>query len=274
MFDAFAKQGQTSMHLGQFDAARHHLEHALAMPLPADDPTRVREAPRVLGYLAWVQWYLGHADAALATAQQALALLSSSTSPHTAAFVLGFAGWVHGFRDEPASMHQLAQRQALLAEEHGLAYWGSWSRMLLGLAQARLALREPAAQAPFELYRPSPAEPGACQRGLQVAAAAIAEFEAAGARVGVSHFLCELADVQFAAGEPAQAQANAQRSLTLLQDTGNAYHAADTWRVLGRLALAQGDTRAARTAFDQARQTAQHQAAKALGLRVELTLAA
>ena len=64
LFDAFAKLGQTGLHRGELVSARADLEQALSLSSGASDPTRVRDAPRVAAYLAWVLWHTGHATQA------------------------------------------------------------------------------------------------------------------------------------------------------------------------------------------------------------------
>ncbi|MFN0186962.1 MAG: AAA family ATPase [Aquabacterium sp.] len=255
-FDAFAKLGQTAMHRGDFAASRRHLEHALALPLPVDDPMRERESPRVLAYLAWVLWYAGFADQALRRADEALALAAQARSPHSSAFALGFVGWLHVFRGDAARMRPLALQQATLALEHGLVYWKVWSDMLLGLAAG--------------------IEGGsslAAARGCEDMAAALEAFSRQDAEVGVSHFLCELAAAQLACGNLDGARAAVAQSAAMLDGNGNTYHAADTLRLQGEVARAAGDAAQAQAFFESALRQARLQRAPALELRAAMSLA-
>jgi hypothetical protein len=80
--------------------------------------------------------------------------------------------------------------------------------------------------------------------GLRRMHGAIDRFESMGARVGVSHFLCQLAEAELLAGRVKAAKATIGRSAKLLALHANAYHAADTARIQGLVAQAEGDTAA------------------------------
>ncbi len=254
-FDAFAKLGQTAMHRGDLRSARAHLEHALALPLPAEDGTRQREAPRVLAYLAWVLWYAGEPGLARQRAEQALASARAAGSAHSTAFALGFVGWLHDFLGEAQHMRALAAQQAALSAEHDLLYWRVWSDMLLALAEARLAGSTHSA--------------AACAR-MQ---AALQAFAAQGAEVGVSHFFSALAEAEMSAGRMERARAALAESAALLARNGNAYHAAETRRLQGELARTGGDLHAARRHFEAAAEQARAQGALALAERARRSLA-
>jgi DNA-binding winged helix-turn-helix (wHTH) protein len=249
-FDAFAKLGQTSMHRGEFIAARQHLSYTLALPLADDDPARLREAPRVAAYLAWVLWYGGDADAALAQADAAWSLAQRADNAHTQAFVLGFNGWLHHFRGEYEHMAALAAQQAVLAAEHGLVYWRIWSDCLLGLAEAHAG------------------HPGGCAQTH----AAIDEFLALEADVGVSHFLSAVAERELAAGALDEAGQSLARATALLARNRNAYHAAETMHLEGVLAQARGEQPTAHRLFADAADLARRQGATMLHVRASAAL--
>ena len=247
-FDAEAKLGQTCMHRGQFAAARTHLEQALQQ-VPAG--AAAREAPRVAGYLSWVLWHTGRPDQALAAAGRALSLAEQGMSPHSSAFAWGFVAWLHAFRGEWARVRALAKAQAQASEEHGLVYWRAWSALLLGLADA---------------------EDGEAERGLAASADALGAFAAIGAEVGLAHFHGAYAEACLAHGRTDAARAALTVSEQLLARNGNAYHAAETLRLRGELARADGGG-GARRWFEQALALAQRQGAQALVLRALTSLA-
>jgi len=247
-FDAEAKLGQTCMHRGQFEAARTHLEQALQQ-VPAG--AAAREAPRVAGYLSWVLWHTGRPDQALSAAGRALSLAEQGMSPHSSAFAWGFVAWLHAFRGEWARVRALAMAQAQASEEHGLVYWRAWSALLLGLADA---------------------EDGKAERGLAASADALGAFAAIGAEVGLAHFHGAYAGACLAHGRTDAARAALTVSEQLLARNGNAYHAAETLRLRGELARAEGSG-GARRWFEQALALAQRQGAQALVLRALTSLA-
>lgn len=244
-FDAHAKLGQTALHLGQFNAAREHLAAALALLQPG---AVAREAPRVAGYQSWVLWHLGQPDQALACGRQALALAAAVPSPHSAAFAMGFVAWLHAFRGEWAQVRELALAQAQASQEHGLVYWAAWSRLLLGLANESSAA------------------------GLPEAAAALADFAAMGAEVGLAHFHAAYAQACLANGRLADAAAALDTSAQLQARNGNSYHAAEALRLRGELARAAGSADAGHW-LRQALVLARQQGAQALVLRALTSLA-
>jgi DNA-binding winged helix-turn-helix (wHTH) protein/tetratricopeptide (TPR) repeat protein len=245
--DAFAKLGQTMLHRGAFTAARTHLEIALMRAGDVLDASRLRETPRAAGYLAWVLWYTGDPDRARARADEALALARRAGSPHTTAFALGFVGWLHAFLGETDALRRCADAQAAIAAEHDLVYWAVWSDLLGGLADARS---------------------GAAAAGCARLRAALARFEAIGARVGLSHFHSALAEVELDLGDHAAAQRSLAAAEGLLEATGNGYHAAETLRLSARLAAAQGDAGSARTLREAALVRARAQGARAIEARI------
>lgn len=255
-FDAFAKLGQTCMHRGEFAAARRHLEYALSLPVSADDPTRQRELPRVVAYLAWVLWFTGHPAQALARADEALAQATAAAGPHSTAFVLGFVGWVHQFRGEIGRTRALAQQQRQLGDEHGLVYWRVWSDLLQGVA---------------DVHDGDPA------RGRNGIRQAVEAFWAMGAGIGTAHFLCPLADAEMSAGRWGAAREALEQAAGLLARHHNDYAAPEVDRLLGELALAEstgaaGDAEA-ECHFGAALARARQQDSRALELRAATSLA-
>lgn len=251
-FDAFAKQGQTSLHRGEFGAARAQLEHALALPLEDDDATRLRESPRVTAYLGWVLWIGGERQSARARADEAVAIARRAGSAHSIAFALGFSGWLHAFDDDWPGVVRAACQQAEVADEHGLRYWQVWSEGLLGLAAAHVG-----------------AGVGAAEAGCLRLARAIDDFLDMGAAVGVPHFLDALADAWLANGKLQQAEEALVRAAALQDHTGNRYHAAEHHRLQGRLRAALHDVDGAARSYAAAATLAREQQAWTFLLRAQ-----
>ena len=217
--------------------------------MPLTVAAAAREAPRVAGYLAWVLWYTGRADQAVASAARALDLARVAGNPHSSAFALGFVGFLHLFRGEWERVDEAARAQAALATEHDLAYWLAWSELLRGLATA--AGRNDAA-------------------GLATLRKAVGAFASTGAVVGLSHFQCEHAQACLLHGQLEYARRVLDDARELLARTGNAYHAAEVDRLQGEWALAAGGERQlddARHCFERAAALARRQGALALELR-------
>jgi DNA-binding winged helix-turn-helix (wHTH) protein/tetratricopeptide (TPR) repeat protein len=258
-FDAHAKLGETFMHLGRFADARDHLERALALPLAADDPARLREAPRVLAYLSWVLWYTGDPTQACACGEQALVQQRDATRAHTRAFVCGFLAFLFMFLDDKPRARELAGQQLRVSVEHDLNYWRIWSELTCDLLEMDTVGD---AQPPLRLAR--------LHR-------AVAEFGAMSAQVGVPHFLCLVGAAELAAGHPEQARLALSSGLALSARTGNAYSDAELLRLQGEAALADADDanawQRAAVHFDAAAQRAHEQGARILELRATISRA-
>ena len=248
VFDALAKLGHTELHAGQFVAARAHLEAALAMS-DAGMAYR-REAPRLLAYLSWVLWYLGEPDGALACSERSLQAIGADTSVHGHALLLGHAGWVHWLRGEVDEAAGLGRRLCALSIEHGLAYWRVWGEFLVGLAGT---------------------EQGDVDAGKEAMRAATEAMLAMGTAVGITSWMYLLAEAELASGRPEAARAALARSSDLRACASRARNAADTVRVEGELALAEGGPGGAELAADcfaESVAIARSQGARSLELRV------
>ncbi len=252
-FDAHAKLGETFMHLGRFVDARHHLECALALPLSAADPARLREAPRVLAYLSWVLWYTGYPAQARACGEQALAQGRDATRAHTHAFVCGFVAFLFMFLDDKPRARALAEQQLRVSVEHDLNYWRVWSEMTSDLLEMDIVCD---ARPEFRLARLHQS---------------VAAFDAMSAQVGVPHFLGLVGASELAAGRPAQSRAAVCAGLAMSAQTGNAYSDAELMRLQGDVVLAEGDDaqswQRAAAHFDAAGLRAREQGARMLELR-------
>ena len=257
VFDAHAKLGETCLHRGDFAGAGNHLRHALSLPISADDPTRSREAPRVVAYLSWVLWHTGVPTQALARGDEALNLAARTASAHTRAFVLGFVSWLHAFCGDNEAALDLARRQHVLCVEHGLVYWRAWSEFTQGLVKSRQ---------------------GDARAGADAMAAALAAMRDTRADVGITHFQCLLAEAELEAGRPERALAALEAAAELEARTGTAYAAAETARLFGEVARAEtGDAiatgRHAQERFASALDIARRQRSRAYELRAAVSLA-
>ena len=254
LFDAHAKLGQTHLHRGDFIAARAQLEQALALADGAEDSTRLRDAPRVLIYLAWVLWHVGETKEALARADEAMTLSRRADSPHTSAFALGYASLLHVFVGDMAVALDLARRQTELSREHDLVYW----RVMGEFTQALIA-----------------AHGGEIEAGSAAMSEAVAAMRSTGAEVGVWYLLCLQAEAEIGAGRVERAR-SALVGCVLGERPGR--NGAEIGRLRGELALLEGNDAATRERavghFEAARALAQRQSAKAFELRASLSLAA
>ena len=254
-FDAHAKLGQTCMHQGNFRSARIHLEQALALPLPATDSLRQREAPRVVAYLALVLGFTGQPAQAVARCEEALVLAGQVVSPHSKAYTLGFVCAVHLLHGETAQALDLSRQQLALSVEHGLPFWRIWSEF----SQGALASQQ-----------------GEHDRGIDAMAKAIAAFGAMDAELGVTHFLCTYAQACLAAGRLVTARQALEASINMAARNGNAFVTAEASRLMGEITLVEGATAVAHGValahFERALELARQQGARAFELRAAISL--
>ena len=213
LLQAHAKLGQTSFHLGELVMARAYFENALAI----SDDMPDEERARVAGYLAWTLWYLGFPDAALRMAGETLQLARTLKGHYGLVFALGFAGWIHSFRGELPEAQALVDEQFEMSSEYGLPFWITWSSCLKGLIQSKR---------------------GDYEAGLVRMQASVKGYRATGARIGLVHFLTELAETALAAGDYGLGLATVEEARAICAETGNRYHAADVHRVQGELLIA------------------------------------
>ena len=248
LLQAHAKLGQTAFHLGELAMARAYLENAAA--ISADMPDE--ERARVAGYLAWTLWYLGFPDAAFRMGQETLQLGRALKGHYGLVFALGFAGWVHAFRGELPEAQALVDEQFEMSSEYGLPFWITWSSCLKGLIQSKH---------------------GDYEAGLARMQQSVVGYRATGARIGLVHFLTELAETATAAGDYRLGLATIEEAREICAKTGNRYHAADTHRVQGELLIAANRAEEGELRLLHSLNVARSHGARSLELRTLISLA-
>ncbi|MEO8080622.1 MAG: AAA family ATPase [Caldimonas sp.] len=253
--DAHAKLGQTCVHLGDLASAGFYLERSLSASLAAGDPARLREAPRVAIFLAWVHWYRGQPDRALRQADEALAIAERAGSPHSMAFATGYASQLHYLCGDVARDRANALQLRALSAEHGLAFWRQLADFSLGAVRVH---------------------DGDAIGGVESMQRAIDEIRADGGLVGVPYLLCRLAEAELAGNRVGAASASLAEGTRLIAATANALHAAEAARLAGQVALAGRDAARRQTAeghFESALAVARRQGSRSLELRAATSLA-
>jgi DNA-binding winged helix-turn-helix (wHTH) protein/tetratricopeptide (TPR) repeat protein len=248
LLQAYAKLGQTSFHLGELAMARAYFENALA--ISADMPDE--ERARVAGYLAWTLWYLGFPDAACRMGHESLQLARALKGHYGLVFALGFAGWVHSFRGELPEAEALVDEGFEMSSEYGLPFWITWSSCLKGLIQSKR---------------------GDYEAGLARMQQSVVGYRATGARIGLVHFMTELAETAMAAGDYGLGLATIEEAREICANTGNRYHAADTHRVQGELLIAANRAEEGELRLLHSLNVARSQGARSLELRTLISLA-
>lgn len=249
---------------GRFLEARRVLEAAGAHP----DETLQRELARrfgmapaavALAYLAECLWVLGLPDAAEDRGREALELAERIDHPMTACYALGRACWRAATRGDAQATRHLAGELGRTADGHGLGAF-------------RLAATFFDLQGSLDDATPSEAAGLALQRMR----AAIDAYRAAGTELNGPAFLTFYAQACGRVGEIERGLAAADEALADAARSGEAWFAAEAWRIKGELLTALPGARpgAARTCLERARRVASRQGAVAFERRAGAAMAA
>jgi predicted ATPase len=250
--------GASLSFLGEFAAARTHLEQSLTL----DDPCQPRGAAFLLGEnlqvfcvarLSSLLWYLGYPDHALQHSQQALTLARALSHPPSVAFALAFAALLHYLRREGPMTQAVAEASIVLAQAQGFALRLAEATALRGGA---LVLR------------------GQTEDGIRHICQGLAAVRATGTAVQPYR----LAMLAAAYGQGGQGEAGLQvltEALAIVKTTAERRWAAELSRLKGELLLGKSpdNQAAANSCFQQALAIARRQQAKSWELRAAVSLA-
>ena len=130
--------GTNLFHLGEFTAARVHLERAIA---DSDQPPSRPVLPALadchvvsLCYLGMALWQLGYPDQALARTSQALTLSQSLAHSYTQTMAVGLVAWFHQMRRDTRGAQDFAERCVGISREEGFSMWVSHGQIIRGWA--------------------------------------------------------------------------------------------------------------------------------------------
>jgi tetratricopeptide (TPR) repeat protein len=134
--------GQTLYSMGEFVPARAHLEQGITLY----DHQRHRSLAFLYGeedsgvacqgFAAMILWFLGYPDQALGRVHAALTLAQELSNPHSLAFTLFFAAWLHQVRRAGQVAKEWAEAVITLSSEQGFALWLAGGTILQGWALA------------------------------------------------------------------------------------------------------------------------------------------
>jgi DNA-binding SARP family transcriptional activator len=136
--EAHHAMGGTLLSLGELDASKAHFEAALAA---YDDEHPQRSALGsdlgVFSY-AWsahTLWLLGDEHAAVAHADEGIALARRLDHKYSQALALAYAALLHQLRLDAPRVLACAEEAVSLCERYGFAYYGDWAQILIGWAR-------------------------------------------------------------------------------------------------------------------------------------------
>jgi DNA-binding SARP family transcriptional activator len=180
--------GVVTLHQGDFQDARHHLEHALAASrdiapgMPSDAPVELTLVCQ--GALGVARACQGDVDAGLRFTQQAVGSARRTGDPVSLVDVLFYDAWAATVAEAVTRVLDSAAEAAAVIGKHGWRQWGTFPRFFQGWAQARS---------------------GDPHRGEQHIRAALAQMDATGTQGFRPFVLGLLAEAQLLAGRPADA---------------------------------------------------------------------
>ena len=251
--------GETCFYLGDYAAARTHLEQGMALIDPATQRAqalRLGVAPGVvcLATAAKMLWCLGYPAQALRRSQEALALAQTIAHSPSLCTARIWGALLHLRRHEVAAV--LAQAEALLtlATAQGFPLYVGFGLCCRGWG---LAVQ------------------GQGTAGLAQMQQGLAGLLATGQRLARPRWLTLLADAAGYAGQVDEGWRVLVEALAAFEESGQGHLLAETYRLQGALLLRQAapDMAHAEACFQQALTVARHQQAKSWELRTATSLA-
>lgn len=256
LMEALRSAGAVRFHRGDFESARRHLEEGIALYESQDeipDPFQFLQHPGLgcRSYAAWVLWYLGSPDRALAVSHEALALGRQLDHSYNLVFALAIAGMIHKLRREGPETREIAEAQMALSRQHGLAMPLASAQILRGGALV---------------------DEGRFDEGIRQMREGLAAFRATGAGAGLTLSLGMLAEACLAAARPAEGLEALAEAHAVVARTGERFNEPELLRIEGELRRLQGDEAGAEERFRRGLARAREQRSRALELRILISL--
>jgi class 3 adenylate cyclase/predicted ATPase len=250
--------GDTLFWLGEFAAARSHLEQGAALYDVQQRQSHIflygyDSGVACLGFGAWALWFLGYPDQALRTAHEALGVARELVHPFSLAFGLQFAAQLHHYRREYALARDLATEVIAISSEHGFPLWSGMGTIVRGWALAK---------------------EGRGPEGLAQVREGIVEWQRTGFELEWPHFLAMLAEAHETVDQPGDGLKLLAEARAAASKTGEGFWDAEMYRLYGELSLqvAGMGTGRAEESFLKAIDIARRQQAKSLELRAVMSL--
>ena len=251
--------GRSLYHLGDFAAALLHLEQARAGLERKLDPSphlRYAVAPGVqcMAILGQLLWCLGCPDQALRRSREAVHSAWELSHINSLTFSMYFAIRLHLFRGEAREAEKLAEDALALSTKHGFTFWPPMILFLQGWLQCLQ---------------------GRGAEGVARMRAGFADALATGTKTMRPAGCALLAEAYGQVGQLDHAWRMLSDALDAVEESGQRYHEAETYRFKGNLHLrgAHPDIEQAGVCFQRALEIARHQQAKSWELRAGMSFA-
>jgi adenylate cyclase len=229
-------QGQTRLWIGEFLAARAHLEHAMALYDPQQHRALAFCYGRDMGVACrliahQVLWILGYPDQALTRAQEALALAQQFSHVNTLGYGLACLPQIHYNRGEWEAAQERAEACVAFATEVGLPYFSAQMTIFWGAALAAQGHHE---------------------EGITKMRQGLAAQRATGGQGLQQLWLALQVEAYIETGQIEEGCTALEEALTIRPKHGDRYWEAELYRLKGALLLAQ-DRRSPEVQNDQRR---------------------
>jgi predicted ATPase len=251
--------GATSYHKGELLPAREHLEDAITLYEPGRHrPLILRYATDVgvycLLHAAWALWQLGYPDQALKRGNEGLTLAQGLSHPFSQAFAGSCVSVLRQLRREARAAQETAEGVIALCAERGFTQILANVTVLRGWAMA---------------------EQGYNEGGIAQIREGLAASRASGAKLGLTHHLCLLAEACMETGRLDDGLSALTEAIAAADEHENRNYEAEAHRLKGELLLRQDDSNIAevQNSFVRATEIARKQSAKSLELRATTSLA-
>ena len=243
--------GNNAYWTGDFIAARHYMEEAVALFDPAAHAGLVAQFgqdPDVAnrGILGWALGFLGYPEQAQAQIRQAVARAEAIDHPFSRVFAYGAAMWNQHFLSEIDSAEHWAERLIELARERGFAYLEVAGQVVRNWARARRGVAE----------------------GITDLEAVLAQWRASGATIGMHLFLVVQANVWLHAGRPDEVRRTLSDPVLSQRSVSERWLEAEVQRLRGEVAAAAGQVTEAEMILRQAWGVAEAQHNRLAQLRI------
>jgi predicted ATPase len=224
--EAHVGLGTPLFQLGEFEAARPHLEQSLRLynpQLPQPKVLLTGQDPRAssLAHLAVLLWITGYPDQAREHSRQALTLAQDTIFPYGRALASNLAATLHVcFRDFKA-VAQHAETAQRFAQECGYVHLMAMGMVLQGWASVMQ---------------------GKGDEGIALMKTGLQRQQAAGVRIGEVSYRLLLADAYSKTGQGESALQALTDAVAAIERTGEGTFEPELYRLQGELALRQPRT--------------------------------
>jgi tetratricopeptide (TPR) repeat protein len=253
--EAYHLAGAVSYHQGKFETALNWFRQSIGVDEHGGGHHSsiygIKMGVFDRAYISHCEWQIGHVDAALRTAEEALTLARGIEQPLSEIVALSYLAMLRQFRQEPVHAIEIAEQALRIGAEYRFDYYVALSALIRAWALV---------------------EQGAVDEGLEAYDFALGQFKGTGALLRLPHYLCLLA--------AAQGRSNPEAGLRTLEEAGEiAKGSQERWcdseleRTRGELRLIQdsGATAEAHKSFQRAVKLATRQGARMYELRARMS---